>query len=59
MSLFIEKQASELFDIWKHTGRDECAEQIEAHLESNGFSNQDIAAVLQSMENSFAAEFGL
>ncbi|WP_157643299.1 hypothetical protein [Burkholderia ubonensis] len=37
------ESANQLYIIWQHLGEDECREQIEAHLESEGFSDRQIA----------------
>lgn len=37
-----KQSANDLHVLWKHLGDDECAEQIEAHMEADGFSLDEI-----------------
>lgn len=43
------ESAAELHATWKHLGEAECAEQIEAHMESEGFSLDEIDAELDAL----------
>lgn len=42
-------EADELFHLWKHLGTAGCAEQIEAHMESAGYSQSEIDAELERL----------
>ena len=44
-----KQSAQELSALWKHLGDDECAEQIEVHMESDGFSDDEIDAELDDL----------
>ena len=44
-----KQTATELYILWKHLGDDECAEQIEAHMDSEGFSLDEIDAELDRL----------
>jgi hypothetical protein len=44
-----KQSAQELYDLWKHLGDGECAEQIEAHMESEGFRLDEIEAELDAL----------
>lgn len=43
--------ARELYTIWIHLGEDECREQIEAHMESEGFSQDAIDIEIERLED--------
>lgn len=43
--------ARELFAIWKHLGFVECSEQIEAHMESDGFNADEVAAAMACIDD--------
>jgi DNA polymerase III sliding clamp (beta) subunit (PCNA family) len=45
----IMQSASELNDIWSHLPEEERVEQIEAHLESEGFTNSEIYMALEDL----------
>jgi len=44
-SIFVHnlmEDASNLYFRWKHLGRNECFDQVEAHLESQGYRRREI-----------------
>lgn len=43
------QSASDLYAAWKHLPEDECVEQIEAHMESEGFDQDEINAELDAL----------
>lgn len=44
-----KQAANELYAIWASLGDDECAEQIEAHMESDGFNLDEIDVELERL----------
>ncbi|WP_446903029.1 hypothetical protein [Burkholderia sp. YIM B11467] len=46
-----KRTADQLYVLWIHLGEDECREQIEAHMESDGFSQDAIAIEIERLED--------
>ncbi|VWC53770.1 hypothetical protein BLA9940_02096 [Burkholderia aenigmatica] len=45
-----KRTAEQLYALWIHLGEDECREQIEAHMESEGFSQDAIDIEIERLE---------
>lgn len=45
-----KKTAEQLYALWIHLGEDECREQIEAHMESDGFSQDAIDIEIERLD---------
>jgi len=41
-TLQAKQDADHLYETWIHLGEDECSEQVEAHLESEGYSQDAV-----------------